>query len=193
MEPNITPPIEYPKIYEINFLQKGTVLRKIDPISQDVVNEIAIQLRDIKNISLNVFLNRFDILYRTFIGSLPIKISPHGYTEDPKDDFFSYEIFKNDLNDIEDTSREGDLVTIIIPSLKYKNDIYKVYYISGFGENRKIQRLWSDLIPEGYLLPENGINVVNSYNIITKEDINKIYPDLDIVGYVKDDDIILFK
>lgn len=102
-------------------------------------------------------------------------------------DFF---VNENEVSDIIDKiltkSREGDILIIGGQS----------YYISGFGENRKLIVLGSKIVREDevvkLVLPYEANIVIEEYNIKTKEDINRYYPGLNISGIINEEGRIIY-
>lgn len=194
MESPISPPIEYPKIYEVNFLLMGTTSNQLDGNTyKSFGNNLIYPVQLYRNTDLLSLLNFLDTTYKNFLNSLIVEIGPFGEVEyDPKNNFISYEDFKDNLDEIRQTSRQGDIIAIIYTFSNRKLNNITSWYIRGFGNNRKIQKLDQYNYPNEWLLPEGSINIINEYNIKNKNDFNKIYPDLGIVGYINNGKYIAF-
>lgn len=179
------PPIEYPKIYDIEFLIRGTNPKNL---SREVIGKMRlfILLAVIKYITVNLndFLTDIRDRYKSFINSLKVKTGSFGeIEEDPRNNFISIGYLDDILDEIDQTSREGDIIHFYISELSINTDI-ELFYISDFGNKRYVNVLKIDKTNGNPVLPKEAKNVIDEYNIKTINDINNIYPDLNIVGYM---------
>ena len=170
---------EVPEIYHIDFLLPGTSVEKLSLDMDKIETEgnlwnffglpnyykrLLMSFYKTSAFSLESELHRIERKYLKFLLKLPRKIGPYG-EEDWCDDFTSIEDFRENIDFILDTAKEGDLL--------YIGD--RVYYISGFDEKRLAYPIPEYDNVDGLVLPEVSQKGLFTYGAHSLDDIRNLY------------------
>ena len=150
----IIPPTEYPISFDITILEDENSSEEAHWEYVNLNNAIEYETH---NTSLQNFLNQIKHFYNDFLNAIP---------EIDKSLFPSYRDILSLLEDINKTSKEGDIIKIEISDVYY-------FYVSGYRNNRNIV-----IIPYyvGYLsLPKEALNGIKIYNIHELRDLQRLY------------------
>ena len=183
------PPQESPIIFDIEFL--GNYIQDLIELPGQTEDEFRRFRYDLYRLNLDgknlEELDRVMYLYRYFLSSIVRPAIPFGghvenrlkeflYGDDPLRDLISEEDLERKLDEINAKAREGDIIV-----LEYR----RFYYVSGFGNNRKLHQLLRSNEPRyflQYILPPEALVGLKSYKMSQLKDIEKYYPNLDITA-----------
>lgn len=183
MESIITPPIEYPKVYKVNFFRYPFKVKDIINLgSLSLYEEFIEKVFPGRGNKLNNFLNKLDTEYPNFLAQVEVLSEIKSKQENQINFFIIEDELKDNVNQILVESREGDI-------LDFEDNF--LYYISGFNKDRALHKLIK--LDEGtWILPYEANVIIEEYDIRNIEDVNRYYPGLNIDGIRNDEGRITF-
>jgi hypothetical protein len=152
MEPPITPPTEYPRMFKIKII-KGEYLGN----RPEVVRKY---LRFWENYDFNNIPKNLDILVRN------LRNDYENFNYKEEEGFLSMTEFNELLDDLYN-AKDGDIIVIY----------FGYYYVYGNGTKLvSISMAYGPIF--GHILPKEALNYLKCLNIHEKRDIEKYYPDM---------------